>query len=189
MVLVLAVLAGLACGLALGGRPARLADLRLRGIPIFLAVVVCQLAIFATGLAPWTIPDAVTIALGLVMYGLLTVLAVRNGRIRGFPTAALGMLCNLVAIGANGGHMPALPSALRAAGLGDGGVHGTSVADAHPHVGWLVDRFAAPGWLPLANVYSVGDVLIAIGTIVLVAAAMDGRLPRAGLPRRRVPTT
>jgi hypothetical protein len=189
MVLLLAVLLGLACGLILGGRPGRLADLQLRGIPIFMVVVACQLVIFPTGLFPWTIPDVVATIIAFATYGLLTLLAVLNRRIRGFSTAAVGMLCNLVAIGANGGHMPALPSAMRAAGLSYSGVHNNSVADAHPNVAWLVDRFGAPGWLPLANVYSVGDVLLAIGTVVLVAAAMGARLPGVGPLRRDLGTT
>jgi hypothetical protein len=189
MVLLLAVVVGLACGLALGGRPGRLADLQLRGIPIFMIVVGCQLVIFPTGLFPWSIPDIVATVVAFATYGLLTVLAVLNRTIRGFPTAAVGMLCNLIAIGANGGHMPALPSAMRAAGLAYSGVHNNSVADAHPNVAWLVDRFGAPGWVPLANVYSVGDVLLALGTIVLVASAMGARVPRLGAPRREVPNT
>jgi hypothetical protein len=87
------------------------------------------------------------------------------------------MLLNLAAILANGGHMPALPSAMRDAGLSYTGVHNNSVAAAHPHLAWFVDRWAAPGWVPAGNVFSVGDVLIAIGVVVLIAAAMGARLP------------
>ena len=73
------------------------------------------------------------------------------------------MLCNLVAILANGGHMPALPSALADAGLTYDGVRNNSVRDASPSLPWLVDRWAAPGWVPWGTVFSVGDVLIAVG--------------------------
>jgi hypothetical protein len=182
MVLILAVALGLLVGLALGGRPGRLADLHLRGIPIFLAVLASQLVIFPTGLFPWTIPGAAATTISFVTYALLTLLGWLNRRVRGFPLAALGMLCNLAAIATNGGHMPALPSAMRAAGLDYAGVHNNSVADAHPHLAWLVDRFGAPGWVPLANVYSVGDVLLAVGTVVLVASAMGAHMP--GRPLR-----
>ena len=96
--------------------------------------------------------------------------------------AGLGIASNLIAILANGGHMPALPRALRTlpralrgAGVPFDGVVDTSVADAHPHVAWLVDRWAAPPWVPAANVYSVGDVLLMVGAIVIVAAAMEPR--------------
>jgi hypothetical protein len=42
---------------------------------------------------------------------------------------------------------------------------------AHPHLPWLVDRWAAPGRLPWANVFSVGDVFIACGGLVSVLVA------------------
>jgi hypothetical protein len=66
--------------------------------------------------------------------------------------------------------MPALPAALRAAGLH---FHQSrnSIALNSPHFGWLVDRWGAPGWVPLANVYSVGDVLIAVGGFVFALGA------------------
>jgi hypothetical protein len=51
-------------------------------------------------------------------------------------------------------------------------VHNNSISAVQPHLGFLVDRWGAPQWLPLANVFSVGDVLIAIGTIVAIVAAM-----------------
>jgi hypothetical protein len=189
MVLLFAVLIGIALGTVLGGRVGRLADLELRGIPIFGVVIACQLVIFPTGMFPWTIPDALATVLSFATYALLTLLAVLNRRVRGFPIAAIGMACNLVAIGTNGGHMPALPSAMRAAGLAYGGVHNNSVALAHPHAAWLVDRWGAPGWLPMANVYSVGDVLLAVGTVVVVSAAMGARVPRLRVPRAGVSET
>ena len=59
------------------------------------------------------------------------------------------------------------------------GVHNNSVVATHPHLAWLIDRWGAPAWMPIANVYSVGDVLIAAGAVVLVCAGMGVR------PRRR----
>jgi len=183
MVLVFAVVLGIAVGLALGGRVGRLADLQLRGVPLFAIVMACQIVIFPTGIFPWSIPEGLATALALLTYALLVLVAGLNWRVRGFPIAALGMACNLVAIAGNGGHMPALPRAMRAAGLAYSGVHNNSVADANPHVAWLVDRWGAPGWLPMANVYSVGDVLLALGTIVIISAAMGARVTRLRIPR------
>ena len=183
MVLVFAVLLGIAIGLALGGRVGRLADLQLRGIPLFAIVMACQIVIFPTGMFPWTIPEGLATAASLLTYALLVLVAVLNRKVRGFPIAAVGMACNLLAIAGNGGHMPALPRAMRAAGLTYSGVHNNSVADANPHVAWLVDRWGAPGWLPMANVYSVGDVLLAVGTVVIISAAMGARVPRLRFPR------
>jgi hypothetical protein len=36
----------------------------------------------------------------------------------------------------------------------------------------LTDIFALPGWLPFANVFSIGDVLIGVGLVVVIAAGM-----------------
>ena len=47
-----------------------------------------------------------------------------------------------------------------------------------PTLPWLVDRWAAPDWIPLANVFSVGDVVIALGAVVIVLAGMGVRIPR-----------
>jgi hypothetical protein len=58
-----------------------------------------------------------------------------------------------------------------------------SVTHAEPHLSWLVDRWAAPEWIPLANVFSVGDVLLALGAFALVLAAMDVPLLRRLAPR------
>ena len=51
-------------------------------------------------------------------------------------------------------------------------MHNNSISAVQPNLGFLVDRWGAPQWLPLANVFSVGDVLIAVGTIVAIVAAM-----------------
>ena len=47
-----------------------------------------------------------------------------------------------------------------------------------PNLPWLVDRWAAPDWLSLANVFSVGDVVIAFGAFVIVLAGMGVRVRR-----------
>jgi hypothetical protein len=44
-------------------------------------------------------------------------------------------------------------------------------------LGPLTDIFAMPTWIPLANVFSVGDALIGVGAAIAVVAAMHGRGP------------
>jgi len=105
-----------------------------------------------------------------------------NVRLRGLAIAGGGMLLNLAAIVTNRGHMPALPSAMRDAGLAFTGVHNNSIAEASPNLAWFVDRWAAPSWVPFGNVFSVGDVLIAIGVVVTLAAAMGARMPFSAAP-------
>jgi hypothetical protein len=180
MILFLGVIAGVVAGLLGGGRLDRIADLELRGAGLFIAALALQVVAFPSGFLPFQISDGVATALWLCSYAGLVALAFLNRRLRGFPLATAGMLSNLAAVLANHGHMPALPSALAAAGTPIERVHNNSVVADHPHLAWLVDRWGAPDWVPLANVYSIGDVLLALGTIVIVAAAMGARLPAFG---------
>ena len=87
------------------------------------------------------------------------------------PLIAVGAVCNLVAIVANGGAMPADAAALVAAGIDPAG-HTNSVLTADPALRPLTDIFAIPAWLPLANVFSIGDVLIGVGVAATIALAM-----------------
>ena len=67
--------------------------------------------------------------------------------------------------------MPADPAAL--ASVGDRAAGQTnSVVVADPALRPLTDIFALPAWLPFANVFSVGDVLIGIGVAATIALAM-----------------
>jgi hypothetical protein len=182
MVFLDVVALGVALGLALGGSLARLGELQLRRVWLVFAAMALQVAAFPSGL-PWTTPDAAARALWLVSYALLIAAALSNRRIAGIRVMALGLALNLVAILANGGHMPVLPAALRATGR-DYGVHNNSISLAAPNLGWLVDRWGAPSWVPLANVFSVGDVVIAAG---LLLAPVVATRPRPPLLRRALP--
>ena len=178
----LPVLLAVPLALLCGGRLGRIAELRLRALWLFFLAFGIQVVAFPFAFLPWTTGEDAAKVLWLASYGCLLVAAVLNRRILGAQVVALGMALNLVAILSNGGRMPATPEAMQAAGL-DFAVKHNSVAAAEPNLSWLVDRFAAPDWVPLTNVYSVGDVIIALGAMVLVVAATEARLPR--LPRRR----
>jgi hypothetical protein len=176
MFLAPAVLIGLLAGLLLGGRLSRLAEVPLRGRWLFFAAIGLQLVAYPpfVGVRPG---NGVATVLQVVSYGCLVAVTLLNVRLTGMAIAGAGMLCNLAAILANGGHMPGLPSALADAGLTYDGVRNNSVRDAAPNLPWLVDRWAAPGWVPWGTVFSAGDVLIAVGVAVVIAAAMGPRLP------------
>jgi len=68
--------------------------------------------------------------------------------------------------------MPASPSALAAVGHTIGGGATNSTLVTHPALEALTDIFALPAWLPMANIFSVGDALIGVGVAVAIAAAM-----------------
>lgn len=184
MALALPVIAAVVVGLALGGSLANLASIELRAPWLFLTAIALQLVAFPLTFFPWDTDETVASALWLASYGLLIVAATLNARIAGVPIVAAGMLLNLVAIVANRGTMPVRPEAMHDAGRVDV-VRANSTGMTDPSLPWLVDRWAAPDWIPSANVFSVGDVVIAVGAIVLVLAAMGVRLP---WPASRVET-
>jgi hypothetical protein len=171
MSLAFPVVAALGLGLVLGGSVGRLAELRLRAPWLFLSAIVLQVVAFPVGVLPWRTHEAVASVLWVASYGLLLAAAVLNRRLTGVPIVALGMLFNLVAILTNRGAMPVRLEAMHDAGR-VAVTQANSTALAHPALPWLVDRWAAPHWIPLANVFSIGDVLIAAGAAVIVLAGM-----------------
>jgi len=181
MFLLYAILAGLLAGFALGGRLEGLSRLQLRWAWVFVAGLAVQLVLFSDAVTGWIG------ALGPPIYVLSTlavaaVIAV-NRRIPGMPIVLLGAASNLAAILANGGFMPASAEALAALGYRTEGGYSNSSFVANPNLPWLTDIFALPAWLPATNVFSIGDVLIGAGVVVIIVTAM--RSSRRG-PARAV---
>jgi hypothetical protein len=166
MVLALPLVLGLLVSLALGGSLRAVANIRLRSLWLFYLAIGVQVVAFPFAFLPWATPDSLQRVLWLCSYALLGLGAARNLHIRGVRLVVAGMSLNLAAVVANGGRMPVLPDAMRAAGH-EYGVRMNSVAAPDPRLDWLVDRWAAPDWVPLANVFSVGDVVIALGALTL----------------------
>lgn len=139
-----------------------------------------QLAIFQP-LGPLPFLRGHELAVHVASYAALGVFLWLNRHLPGMWLVALGFASNAVAIVANGGLMPASEEALRAAGRwvvleAEGATYNNSaVMGPHTRLWFLGDVFALPSWLPLANVFSLGDVLLALGTLVLVPALMGAR--------------
>ncbi|HZS24520.1 MAG TPA: DUF5317 family protein [Gaiellaceae bacterium] len=178
MALALPLAFGLVVAPLLGGRWSGLAGIRLRLVGVFYVAIALQVIAFPFHFLPWHTSDRVGVVLWLCSYGLFVVGCAANARVPGVPFVAVGMVSNLLAITTNGGHMPALPSALRGAGLHFTQSRNSAVLPT-PHLAWLIDRWAAPAWVPWANVFSVGDVLISLGGLVFVLVATGAlRVPR-----------
>ncbi len=171
MVFVDVVVVALVLGRLLGGRLGALADAPIRGKGLAFAAIALQLAAFPSDVLPWQTAGWLARALWLASCTLLVAMLIRNLHLRGTPIIAAGLVGNLAAIVANGGLMP-----VRASALADAhrtyAAHNNSIQLARPHLAALTDRWAVPDWIPLGNVYSVGDVLIALGVIVAVVTAM-----------------
>lgn len=113
-------------------------------------------------------------------YVLVLAFIVLNRRRVGFLVIGAGALLNLLAIVTNGGLMPISPANMEKAGFGDE-LAKLELGDAVPlsknvlleesdtNLQWLTDRFAwdSPGPFP---VFSVGDVIIGIGLVIVLVA-------------------
>ena len=166
--ILLVVLAVVAATVPLtGGRLTRLADLRLRWPGLALAALGMQIAII--NVLAETLPAALAAAAHVLSYVLALAFLVLNRRVRGLLLVGLGGMLNLAAIAANGGVMPASPAALTIAGRSPQAHQFTNSAPvADPRLSFLGDVFAVPAPLPLANVFSVGDVLLVVGIALLL---------------------
>ena len=165
-----AIVAGLAIGRLLDGRFDNLGTLSFRWTWVAIAGLAAQVVLFS-GPVSAAVGDA-----GAPLYVASTVavlgFVLRNVRIPGMSVVALGAGLNLVAIAANGGTMPASGTALASLGGGTSGGYINSRELVAPVLLPLGDVFALPSWMPFANVFSVGDVLIGAGIFVVIVAAM-----------------
>jgi hypothetical protein len=162
IVLVLTAI-GVATALLTPTRVRRLADLRLVGLWLVWTALLVQLVVFE--IIGQHVPMWSSNALHLLSYALCVAFLWRNRAIPGGWIIAVGTACNLIVISANGGTMPANAAAWERAGLPEFApdVFENSRALSSPRVAWLGDVFAIPAGWPLANVFSIGDVLIVIG--------------------------
>lgn len=161
MIIVVLGLVALLSPALTGGHLSRLAQLRLQGLWLIGLALVLQIVIIDV------VPGANATALRclhVLSYLLAAAFVVVNRRVPGLGLMAVGAACNGITIALNGGTLPASAAALRAAGYAtSAGGFVNSGTLAHPRLSWLGDVFAVPSWLPLANVFSVGDVLILLG--------------------------
>ncbi|MHB8571467.1 MAG: DUF5317 family protein [Candidatus Dormibacteria bacterium] len=183
MIFVVFLLLGLALGLLLGGRLARVLEIRLNGL--WVVVLAAALKLAALLAPPFLRPltERYGPLLFTLQFLLLLVFLALNWRLPGFSWLALGGALNLLVIAANGGFMP-VPAASVAAVDGNAAVTQLNRAG---HVGnyvltgpgtrlyWLADVFLLPG--PLQKSLSVGDFIICGGEVIAVMGVLGARRP------------
>jgi hypothetical protein len=199
MILVTSLVIGLLVGLASGGNFAAFSTLRLRWLPLLFAAILTQLAIFSfvggQGGFVHDVGPYIHIATLLATLYFMS----RNLHIPGMKIIMLGAALNALVIIANGGFMPSPEDRLADAGRlakvekADAGrddavlsnstvvPSGTGLfIDGDAPLLILGDIFAVPHGWPLANVFSIGDVLIDLGAAVAIVRVMHaGRDERA----------
>lgn len=187
MILLIAVAVAILVAVVRGGRLARLAEIKLRYGWVALVALGVQLVIVYARLPEGEGLWWPRIALLIVSYALLLLMVVLNRRLPGMWIIGVGLLLNLTAMLANGGWMPVAPEALERAGLshlvrvaepgsvpepGARVVGSKDIVLSHEEarVWMLGDVFVLPP--PIGVVYSVGDVLLAVGAFIFFQATL-----------------
>jgi hypothetical protein len=169
MIVVGAALLALLLAFLRGGRFERLGEVSFRRAPLIVLGLLIQILIFNPWIGPHLTLWQVVVAYNISMILVWVTLAL-NWRVPGARLMALGVFLNWLAITVNGGFMPASPEALETAGLlttmsvsADMPHNNSILVDEHTRLRWLADVMAIPAGLPFANVFSIGDVLLAAG--------------------------
>ena len=187
------VVAVIAVALLRGGTLRNFAALPIRWAPLAILGFLLQPLAFLVlaeipGLAWITTPSY------LLSMGLLCAWVALNWRIDGMPLIAAGLLMNLLAVAANGGHMPVDPAAARVAGLYDDliGVDPSVAkhvlaADGQVRLWLLTDIVGLPKIIPFAPIWSLGDIVLTAG-IALLCYRTIRRAPAAPSPLGGAPS-
>lgn len=178
MILLLVVALGVLPLPLLGGRLSRLGELRLRGVGLVFAALAVQVVITSVAAPPAVLGRWLHLGTYLAVIPLFWL----NRKVPGLWVVLVGASLNLAAIAANGGVMPASPDAVRIAGIRHDAAFENSAPVEGARLAFLGDIFAVPEGVPLANVFSVGDVVLVVGAWVLIYLVCG-----ASWPRRRTP--
>jgi hypothetical protein len=165
------------------GHLGRLAEIRLRWVP--LAVVALAIQVLVITVWP-RMPHGIAVAAHLASYAMLGAVVWVNRAIPGMVVIALGAGANALAIAVNDGTLPASATALRQAGIKPRVGFQNSGVLAHPHLTWLGDIMVTPSWLPLRNMLSVGDLVLLAGALILVMK-LTHSAPKAEEPKPAEP--
>lgn len=181
MLILVIGLVAIGIALARGGDLRRWADLALRWRGLIILGFLVQAVIFSNlwqtqdSLAPLT-PYAYILSMLLPLVALT-----RNFHLPGIRLVTLWLCLNLLAIAANGGYMPASPDALALAGYArytPGEIRNNSIVmGPDTRLVLLCDIFAVPKGLPLPNVFSIGDMFLALGAVYLIQKTLVAPKP------------
>lgn len=164
----------------LTGRTLRKVDFRMWGL-VPAAVIPQLLAFYVPATRVW-LPDLLAPVILVWSQLVLLGFVLLNSRRPGMPFLGLGLAMNFVVILANGGMMPLTPQTASrissidtwAAGARFGPGKSVVVPTQTTTLGSLSDRIMLPEWFPYQAAYSLGDVFILAGALVLLWAITHG---------------
>lgn len=170
-----AIVLAVVIGLILGGSLRNLANIKIEGISIIAAAFVLDAAVIWSVRSGLLVTGSITMLLDLSVYLLLLMFVVMNRRNPYIVIAGAGFLLNAVVIFGNGGAMPVGAYALQAAGLTldvstQGHYSPVSEATRFPYLGDII-----PYTFLNINIISVGDIVTALGVMLLIVTSMKSR--------------
>jgi hypothetical protein len=180
MILLWAIVIGLVATLLrarLTHRTLKLTHLRWEWL--ILVTVIPQIFLFQIHATAKLVPESVVPIIHVVSMAGLLIFAIRNITRPGFWALGLGLLGNFLVIILNGGWMPISVETLSRMGTGhldSFWVIGSRLGHGkdrimpleNTNLAWLSDRLILPKWIPLDIAFSMGDIFITIGTILLL---------------------
>jgi hypothetical protein len=183
--LALPVVLALAVALLRGGSLAGWSEQRIRWWPLALFALAVQIPAYGAPIGAWLPADIVGPLCTVLTTALVLAMILRNAVGAARPAcllAATGVILNLTVIVANDGLMPRA-DALAPRPLGRSELSSTpnNTAPSGPatRLAWLGDTIAQPGWLPLANLVSIGDVFLSFGAAYWAYEVTRRRAARA----------
>jgi hypothetical protein len=186
MIILVVLALSIIVAIARGGRLQNLAHLNLRWRGVILAGFLIQILIFSSFWQERSETRAWTNWGYILSLLVLLVALIYNYRLPGISVITLGFFFNLVAIALNGGYMPASPTAMQTAGMPvllPGQVVGNSIGMGPATVlFFLGDVFPIPRGFIFPNVFSIGDIVIAVGAVILTQKGLV-RLPTLPSPQ------
>ncbi len=195
MILALAVILGFSISLARhrGRAPGHIARIQLRSAWLVLLALALQWPLLRARAGP-TQDLIIQQALFLSSHLLLLVFVWRNRRLPGILLVGLGVACNLLVILVNGGLMPISPETLVRINPGStldwwptGTHYGYSkdviLAKGDTRLWFLSDVLVLPPPFPWPTAFSLGDLVLAAGIVLLLQG--PGTSPEAALTEAR----
>jgi hypothetical protein len=199
MILAAAVVLGLAISLDRhrGHAFSRIAAIQLRSAWLALLAICLQLPLLRAPMVPsGNLGVEMVLFVGSLL--LLLVFVWRNRRLAGVLILGVGVVCNLLVIMANGGFMPITPETLVEINPGSTveqwpeGVHYGNSKDVirereNTELWALSDILVSPLAFPVPIAFSLGDLVIAVGIVVLLQGApvWEGRIAMETVPSER----
>ena len=176
MYLCTAVVLAVLVGLLRGGKWGNLTLYKFKGSWLVIAAILLQVFVFNPWWEKYVNDGMITNLIYCLSIILLIIFILRNFNLTGLRLLGAGIVSNGIAIIANGGFMPSsinslkhILSAERIARMESGSfAYNNILITDNTRFKFLCDIFYVPG----VNVYSVGDILIALGAFVVIQQIM-----------------